>query len=172
MLERWNRPSPKDPCLISCRKVPQGFQLPHWTKDSYLHGNYPVSSSPNPFSLRLWVRLSYPWGPHQFSALPRCPATSYDAQELEPVVPGLCEAQGPRTAPSPLLRTGVLWLPTARHPPSSVESMHTAHSSLLCLPAQSSWALVGCRSSLLLLYLFPLTQCPADTTVGWLGTCG
>jgi hypothetical protein len=60
--------------------------------------------------------------PPPFSALPQCLAMSYDTWELEPVIPGLHEAQGPRTAPSPPLWTGVPWLPTARHPPNSMKS--------------------------------------------------
>ena len=73
---------------------------------------------------------------------------SCDAQELEPVIFGLHEAQRPWMASSPPLWTGVT---TARHLPWA---MWRVHGSPLRLPAQSTGALAGCRFSSTLFY-FP-----------------
>jgi hypothetical protein len=49
VLEQWNRPFPKKPCLISCCKASQHFQPPEQTKDSHPCGKHPASLSPAPF---------------------------------------------------------------------------------------------------------------------------
>ena len=119
MLEPWNRASAIALHLISHRKAFQCFQQLDQTKDSQPGRNH--QHLPLPFFLLVRGHW-HPVGPHLFSVFSWCPVMSCNAQELEPVFAGFREAQGPWTAPSLPLRTGVPWLPTARHSPSSLKS--------------------------------------------------
>jgi hypothetical protein len=58
----------------------------------------------------------------------------WDARDWEPVISGLCEVQRPRTALVHAPKGWGPWLPTARHPSSSVESVR--HSSVSACPEQ------------------------------------
>jgi hypothetical protein len=127
VLERWNRPSPKDSCLISLGKASQHFQPPDWTKGSSPLGNHPVPLPPAPFGPGAdWAA---PRALTLFSALPWCPAKSCDAQ---PVIPVLCEAQFPQTAPS---------LTPSSHPTAMDWDSMASHSQML------TWAVWRVHSS-------------------------
>jgi hypothetical protein len=110
---------------------------------------------PCPFSLQPWGLTEPPPGPPPILSSSE---VSSDAQELEPVVPDFREVQGPQTAPSASPKSGVPWLPTARHSPTGMEISLQSRG----LPSQSPRALAGRRSSLPPL-LLPHDLCPART---------
>jgi hypothetical protein len=76
MLDRWIRPSPKEPHLISHRKASRHFQLPDRTKDSRLCGNHPASFSSAPSPFGPGADQAAPGAPTLFSARPQHPAES------------------------------------------------------------------------------------------------
>ena len=87
---------------------------------------------------------------HSFSALLQCPVMSCDAQQLETVIPGLPEAQGPQTAPSPPQFRG---FPQPDAHTGSVERAPQSPESA-CPEPQSSG-----RTRVLSIY-FPRAHCP------------
>jgi hypothetical protein len=102
MLEWWNRPSPP------AARLEQRLSLT-WKPPI-------ISFSACLFYLQPQGRRSHTQHPHLFSSA--VSSNSCDSQELEPVISGFCEAQGPSSAsPSYPLKTGVPWLHTARCPP-------------------------------------------------------
>jgi hypothetical protein len=102
-----------------------------------------------------------PQGPHPLTVLLWYLLISCHAQEVEAVVPGLCEIQGPQTAPYSPPRTGNLWLPTARTPPRqhrdcrAVSLIHTPRAPELW------WGMVISLTPIL-----PHTRHPTDTYTG------
>ena len=124
MLEQWNRPSPKEPHLISQEGL---SALPSTNQIKYSRPleEHPVPSPPAPFPFCSRADRATPGVP-TLSQLLRDAQRRPDAQELEPI---FHEAKGPQTAPSPPQRTGVPWLPTARHSPSSMESAQQSPES-------------------------------------------
>jgi hypothetical protein len=157
MLERWSRLSSKEPSLTSCRKAflhsshgPDQGLSPTWEQP---RASCPLPSSPfGPGADRAALGV-----PTVFSALPQCPVTSWDVQELESVISGLHDAQRPWIAPSPPLSPGLgfhgLPLPDAHLGPcgefvQSQASPHPEHwnsgrmwllSHLLYSPTPTTW---------------------------------
>jgi hypothetical protein len=151
MLEQWNRPSPKEPCLISPRKASQCFNPPDQTKDSHPSGNCSGSFFPLPPS---------PFGPGADGAAPRT-LTLFSALLQHTAASGMSNTEilsflgslrprDPGLIPLYPQRTGVLWPDTH---PGSVESVWQSPTSA-CSEAQSSGGMRVISPT----SLFPYTQ--------------